>query len=398
MPAKLKHPFKKLAVFTQIIARNFAADKCKLHAAALTFITLLTLIPFLAFLFAISKGLGIQHFFQSIVIEKLAMGKQEIFLSILKYIENTKLTTLGTTGIIFLLLVVIKLLGNIEEVFNAIWEINFPRRITRKISDYLTIVILCPIFIFLTFTFTTTLSSNALVQDLLKLSFINNIYFSLIKLIPFISIWIALCIFYMFMPNTKVNLSTGIISGIIVGTIWQIFQWGYLKFQIGITRYNAIYGTFAALPVFIVWIYYSWIVILLGAELGFVFQNRRKLSQTHIDKKSSLLELNEILVVLKFMVKKFQDGKFPLKREKISRDLNIPNSKIIQIVNYLKKYSILTEKEEEIYFLKNPANINLNEVIFINKISEDDNQHLMRIIEGITNKDALNSYKLTDLV
>jgi len=398
MPAGIKSPFKRLRFFTQIVVKNFAKDKCKLHAAALTFITMLTLIPFLAFLFSISKGLGIQHFFQSIVIEKLALGKQEIFLNILKYIENTKLTTLGTTGIIFLLLTVIKLLGNIEEVFNAIWEINFPRRITRKISDYLTIVVLCPVFIFLTFTFTTTLSSNTLIQDLLKFSFINNIYFSLIKLVPFISIWSALCIFYMFMPNTKVNLSTGLISGIAAGTIWQIFQWGYLKFQIGITRYNAIYGTFAALPVFMVWIYFSWIVILLGAELGFVFQNRRKLEQVQVNKKSSLLELNEILAVLKFMVKRFQDGKFPLKREKISRDLNIPDSKVIKIINYLKEHVILTERGEEIYFLKNPANINLNEVIFINKIPEDNNQHLKEIVENITNRDALNSYRLTDLI
>ncbi|MDP8233213.1 MAG: YihY/virulence factor BrkB family protein [Candidatus Saelkia tenebricola] len=398
MANKLGRVFRKPGFFIKCIVNNFTKDKCNLHAAALTFITLLTLIPFLALLFAISKGLGIQNFLQNIVLEKLALGKQDLFLNIIKYIKNTNLTTLGTTGIIFLFLTVIRLLGSIETVFNSIWEVNAPRRITRKISDYLTVVILCPIFVFLTFTFTATISSNILVQNLLKFSFINNVYFSIIKFLPFISIWLALSIFYMFMPNKKVNLTTGLISGIIAGTIWQIFQWGYLKFQIGITRYNAIYGTFATLPIFMVWIYFSWIVILLGAELGFVFQNRRNLKNIQRDNESSLLELNDILKTLKFMVKKFQDGEFPLNHKKISGNLNIHDTKIIKIINYLKEHNILIVKEDEIYFLKNPDNIALSEIIFINTPEENNNQHLSQIIEKITNNDALNSYKLTDLI
>ena len=397
MPEKIKNFLSTIFIFFQSIVYNFKQDRCKLHAAALSFITILTLIPFLALIFAISKGLGIQNYFQDIVIHKIALGKQDIFLKILQYIENTNLKNLGTIGIAVLLLAMIRLLGSIEEVFNAVWNVESARRITRKISDYLTIVVLCPIFVFVTFTFTASLSSNALIQNLLQNDILNNVYLHFLKFLPFLSIWVALSIFYMFMPNIKVNLASGVISGIIAGTVWQIFQWAYIQFQIGITKYNAIYGTFASVPIFIVWIYFSWIVILYGAELGFVFQNRKNLKVVSKKNTDSLLEFNELYDFLKFIVKKFQDGKFPLDCELISLEFNAQKDKIARIIAYLEQHSILKKRENELYFIKNPSNIKLDEVFLPQKI-QPDNEKASQIIQGIFKIEELQKHTLTDII
>ncbi|MDP8253467.1 MAG: YihY/virulence factor BrkB family protein [Candidatus Kaelpia aquatica] len=397
MIKRIKEALKTFFLFLKSVVYNFNQDKCKLHAAALSFITILTLIPFLALIFAISKGLGIQNYFQDIVIHKIALGKQDIFLKILQYIENTNLKNLGTVGIVVLLLAMVRLLGSIEEVFNAVWNVDSARRITRKISDYLTIVVLCPIFVFVTFTFTASLSSNALIQSLLQNDLLNNVYLNFIRFLPFISIWMALSIFYMFMPNIKVNLTSGVISGIIAGTIWQIFQWAYIQFQIGITKYNAIYGTFASVPIFIVWIYFSWVVILYGAELGFVFQNRKNLKDISGKDEDSLLEFNELYNFLKFIVQRFQDGKFPLDYEIILSEFNLQKSKIVRLINYLEQHKILKKKENELYFIKNPCNIKLTEVFLPQEIHSDSKQ-ATQIMQGILNREELQKHTLTDII
>lgn len=397
MPLAPLNKFKNSVIFLKQIWENFSNDRCKLYAASLTFITSLTLIPFLAFLLAISKGLGIQEFIQPLLIKKLALGKQEIFLKILEYIQNTNLKTLGTGGILFLLLAVMRLLGSIEEVFNIIWKVKTPRRITRKISDYFTIVILCPLFIFLAISITASLSSEAIVQKFLKFSLIGGFYLYFIKLLPFLTVWLAFCIFYMFMPNTKVNLSAGILSGIVCGTIWQIFYWTYLKFQIGVTKYNAIYGTFASLPIFLIWIYFSWSLILLGAELSFTFQNRKKLHLIPKGKVSALFGIQELLEILRRIVTEFQEGRFPLREEKLLQNQNLDPLKVDGVLKLLLETKILVQKEEEFYFTKNPSQILLKEVISPRTFLSQE-ERLTQILKNIINQDVLESYSLVDLL
>jgi len=216
----------KIIIFLYWVWKKFEEDKCKLYAGALTFVTLLTLVPFLAFIFAISKGLGISEYIRQIVLTKLVLGRQEILLKIIEYVQNTDLTTLGTTGVVFLILVILKLLGSMEEVFNKIWGVKSPRRITRKLSDYLTIVVLCPIFIFLTVTIPMSLKSAIFMEKFLSHGILNDVYLTFIKFLPYLFSWAALSIFYMFMPNTKVNLSAGLLAALISGSIWQLIYWG----------------------------------------------------------------------------------------------------------------------------------------------------------------------------
>ncbi|MDD5614236.1 MAG: YihY/virulence factor BrkB family protein [Candidatus Omnitrophica bacterium] len=397
MNKKARAFFRKPVLFLKNTIYYFEKDSCKLHAAALSFITILTLIPFLALIFAISKGLGIQSYLQDIIIQKITLGKQEIVLNILQYIENTNLKNLGTIGIVFLLLTAIRLLGTIEAVFNSIWDVKAQRRITRKISDYMTVVFLCPIFIFITFTFTgIALSSSSIFQNLLKHSVISSAYIYFMRLLPFLSIWVALSIFYMFMPNTKVKLSSGLLSGIIAGTIWQIFQWAYIEFQIGITRYNAIYGTFATIPVFFVWVYLNWVLILFGAELGYVFQNRKHIKQLGIkDKDDSLLELNELYGILRFLVGNFNSGKFPLIYEEIILKSGFEKSKIVRVIDYLNIRKVIIKRDGEIFFVKNPCSIKLIDVIPYREENSDEKSS--KIFNRIINRDELDSYTLADI-
>ncbi|RKY36773.1 MAG: ribonuclease BN [Candidatus Omnitrophota bacterium] len=384
----------KIIIFLYWVWKKFEEDKCKLYAGALTFVTLLTLVPFLAFIFAISKGLGISEYIRQIVLTKLVLGRQEILLKIIEYIQNTDLTTLGTTGVVFLILVVLKLLGSMEEVFNKIWGVKSPRRITRKLSDYLTIVVLCPIFIFLTVTIPMSLKSAIFMEKFLSHGILNDVYLTFIKFLPYLFSWAALSIFYMFMPNTKVNLSAGLLAALISGSIWQLIYWGYLKFQFGVARYNAIYGTFASLPLFMVWLYISWIVILWGAEFAYIFQNRKKYFRL-TEGKDSILEVVNLLTVLKLLVYKFNQGKFPIIRETLSSELPYSPPVIERIINHLIEKNVLLEKEGELYWIKNPSTISLKEVFCSSLKSEEEAE--VETLNLIFKWDSLERMKISDL-
>lgn len=382
----------KIIVFLYWVWKKFEEDKCKLYAGALTFVSLLTLVPFLAFIFAISKGLGISEYIRQIVLTKLALGKQEIFLKIIEYVRNTDLTTLGTTGVIFLILVVLRLLGSTEEVFNKIWGVKRPRRITRKLSDYLTVVVLCPIFIFLTFTIPVSLKTATFLQRFLSHGILNQLYLTGIKFLPYLFSWLALSIFYMFMPNTKVTLGAGLLAGLISGGMWQLTYWAYLKFQFGVARYNAIYGTFASLPLFMVWVYVSWMIILWGAEFAYVFQNRRKYFKL-AEGKDSILEVTTVLAVLKSLVHKFNQGKFPITKEALCAELSYSFPVLERVINYLIDKNILLEKEGELYWVRNPAKISLKEIFYSPSNLEEGEE---KIINQIFNLENLEKIKVSD--
>lgn len=385
----------KIFLLLYWVWKKFEDDKCKLYAGALTFVTLLTLVPFLAFIFAISKGLGISEYIRQIVLTRLVLGKQEILLKIIEYIQNTDVTTLGTTGVIFFILVILRLLGSTEEVFNKIWRVKSPRRITRKLSDYLTIVVLCPIFIFLTVTIPVSLGSSTLVAKFFSQGVLNQIYLHFVKILPYLFSWIALSIFYMFMPNTKVNLGAGLLAALISGSAWQFIYWIYLKFQIGVSRYNAIYGTFASLPLLMVWLYTSWLVILWGAEFAYIFQHRKKYFRL-AHGKDSILELNNLLTVLKSLVNQFNQGKFPVTREKIISTLSYSPQSIERIINFLIDKKVLVEKEGQLFWVKSPSVISLSDVFLTPHKPHEEIP--AKVLDKIFNIEVLKTLKISDLI
>ena len=254
-----------------LVGEGFTRNRLLLWASALTSATMLSIVPLLAFMFALLKGLGVQARLEALIVGQLAAGSQETITRILDYINKVNVGSLGAIGLVLLILLAVLVLDNVESAFNVIWSIPRRRALARKYADYLTLLVMAPIFLLLALSLTATLKSM-IVVTWVKFYF-GPAVMMLLRLAPFVAVWVALVFLFMFMPNARVRFWPALAAGVLTGTVWQAMQWVYITFQVGVSRYNAIYGTLAQLPVMLVWIFISWVIVLFGAELNFALQN-----------------------------------------------------------------------------------------------------------------------------
>jgi membrane protein len=349
--SRTKYFFIKQLRILILATRGFTKDKCTLSASALTFYSVLSIVPVVAMAFGIAKGFGFQKLLEKELLKKF-QGQEEVMNRVVAFahslLENTKGHLIASFGILFLLWTVIKLLSQIERSFNDIWEVKSPRTYGRKFSDYLSIMLISPILFILSSSVTVFITTQITVitQKVSLIGMFSPIIFFMVKLIPYGLIWILFIFIYMLMPNTKVNFSSGLIAGIIAGTIYQVAQWAYITFQVGMARYNAIYGSFAALPLFLIWIQLSWLIVLFGAEISFAYQyvdtydfepDRRYISPAF----KKLLSLQ----VSRLIISTFLKADPPLSAISISKTLEIPIRLVEQILKELVEAGILSDTE-----------------------------------------------------
>ncbi len=368
----LKSYLKSFWSWFQYVLKSFQADQCLIRASALTYVTALSIVPFLAVAFSISKGFGFQNtLYIKEFLLKLSAGREELVEHIINYINRTEVGTLGAVGVVILLFTVFTLLGTVEQTFNTIWGVRFQRSIVRKFSDYLSVTLVCPLLILVAISFTATLESSSLLQSILSYSVFSYMHLAFLKVMPFVLVGLAFFFMYVFMPNTKVNLLSTLGGAIIAGVLWQTFQKTFISYQIGVSKYNAIYGSFAQVPLFLIWLYLSWIIILFGAELSFGLQNFRS-SSTKDELGLFDLELKEkvALTIMSFLVKNFQENTKMLQPEDLARKLNSPLKIINQILFVLYETDFIVKVsnngQEGIALLRSPNSYTCIE--FIRKI------------------------------
>jgi membrane protein len=255
-------------------AQGFVKDDCFTVASALSFDFLLSVIPVLAVAFGIAKGFGLQHRLEEVVLQYF-YDQPDLANRIISFayswLSQTQGGVIAGIGVLTLFWTVLRLIGNIEDHLNKIWHVSQGRSFWTRLRDYAAILFFCPIFfslsssltIFITTQFTLAAKHN------IFFSALSPFVFFLFRLIPYVFSWLLFTFFYLFIPNTKVSLKAGIIAGILAGTAYQIIQWLYILFQIGVSSYGAIYGGFAAVPLFLVWLYISWMISLAGAEVAY---------------------------------------------------------------------------------------------------------------------------------
>jgi membrane protein len=356
--------------------RGFDEDKCFSRAASLTFNTLLSIVPVVAILFGVAKGFGFESMLKRELFEKFpGEAQQEILRKVFGFAESllevTKGGIIAGIGMVILFWSVINVLSHIETALNDIWEIKESRTWGRKFSDYLAVMLLSPLLILMsgsTQVFITT-QFTQLANEIKLLGFISPIIFLGLKLIPYLLIWILFTIIYVLMPNTKVNLKAGFVAGIIAGTIFQVVQWAYISFQVGTARYNAIYGSFAALPLFLMWVQISWWVVLFGAELSFANQNVDTYEyEPDSNKVSPAFKKVLTLQIAHLLVKNFAKGERPLTDTEISHQLKIPIRLVHNILYDLIESRVIaqTTTEEDQKFGYQPArDINILTIKFV---------------------------------
>jgi len=315
----------------------FLADQCILRAAALTYVTALSIVPLLAVVFSISKGFGFYNtdYIKNILLE-LSAGREVVVEHLISYIHGTDVATLGAVGLILLLVTVFSLISNIEQSLNVIWGASYSRTLRRKFTDYLSVILICPFLVILAFSFSATMESSQLVQNLLSIYVLNSLYWFLFKIFPFISVVVALFLFYKLLPNTYIKFKSAFLGAFVASLFWQILQSVFLSYQIGVSKYNAIYGSFAQVPLFLIWLFLCWIIVLLGAEIGSTAENHEnvqeynKLGRFNIETKEKLG-----LATMLLLTRNFQHSESMLDIHELSRELQAPLKLVNQIMRVL---------------------------------------------------------------
>jgi membrane protein len=263
--------------FVWCCLRDFLRNQCTQQASALTYTTLMSLVPVLAVMFAFAKGMGAHEKIRGALENNANIPPyaNEAIVRLLDAVEKVNFATIGAIGSVLLLWTVINTMSQVEGSFNRIWRVAAPRTWVRRFQAYLSIVLVVPIFMLAAASVTPAVKTTA-VHDFLTTHL--GVFYPVVRvgisLLGMSSVIIGLSLLYMFMPNTRVKAWSALAGGLVAGASWYAMNSAFISFQIGVAKNNAIYGTFAAIPFFLLWVYAGWIIVLAGAEFCYVFQNR----------------------------------------------------------------------------------------------------------------------------
>ena len=350
------HPIKALFIrYLRVIllaSRGFLNDHCQKTASVLTYYSLLNVVPVVAVAFAIAKGFGLEKLIENQILQmaEKANWQADITTQIIsfshKLLDQARGGLIAGIGVALLFWTVISILGKIEESLNDIWEVKKSRTLVRKFGDYIAMMVFSPVLFVISSSATVLVASQVkvIVNKIALLGVFSKVIFFLLNLLPYVSIWVLLTMLYLVMPNTKIPIRSAILGGITAGTITQIVQWIYIKFQIGAASYGAIYGSFAALPLFLAMVQMSWMIVLFGAEIAHANEHHETFGfhpnyfQISVSSKKLLM-----LRIFHLLTKKFSLGEKPLTAHQIGHTLEIPVRLVGQLLHELTDVGLVVE-------------------------------------------------------
>lgn len=344
-------PLKYLRILL-LAGLGFWKDHCQKNASMLTYYSLLNIVPLIAVAFGIAKGFGLEKIIEKQIVQIAtranwqADATEQILQFSRSMLEHVKGGVIAGIGVLMLFWTVISILGKIESSLNTIWDIQKTRPLVRKFTDYITLIAFAPILFVISSSATVLVASHlkAIMNKIALLGVFSSVILFLLNLLPYVSIWVLLTLLYIVLPNTKVPIRSGLLGALAAGTVFQIIQWIYIKFQIGITKYGAIYGSFAALPLFLIWVQTSWMIILFGAEIAHANEHYETFG-FHPDYSRISPSSKKLLILRIFhlLVEKFAKGEKPLALKQISNTLQIPLRLVRQLLNELLEAGLVVE-------------------------------------------------------
>lgn len=258
------------------LAGDIVEGQLTLRAMSLVYTTLLSLVPLLAIGFSVLKGFGVHNQVEPMLLGLLEpLGEQgvEITETIIGFVDNVQVGVLGFVGLLLLFYTVVSLLEKVERAFNHIWHVPSERPLSQKMRDYLALVVLGPVAVILALGATSSLLATAFIRDVATFGPAGEVLALVGQLAPLLVISITFTFLYMFIPNTRVRFLPALAGGLAAGLTWMVIGWGFASFMAGSVRYAAIYSAFAALILFMIWLYVVWLIVLLGCSVTFYAQN-----------------------------------------------------------------------------------------------------------------------------
>ena len=335
---------KTLTTFIRAVWEDISQKRLIGTASNLTYSTLLAFVPIMAVVFAIARGFGYSIYIEEWFRESLSSQPESadtIIGFVNSYLIHTKKGLFLGIGLLFMLWTTLMLISNIESAFNDIWQVKRPRSIFRTITDYVALLFFIPIVIVISSGL--SILAAALNHQLKDIIVLGPLMSFTLKLSPYLLLSIAFTALYVFMPNTKVKLRSAILPGFIAGISMQLFQSIYIDSQIWISNYNAIYGSFAIIPFFLLWLQTSWIICLVGAELSYTRQNSEDFRCNILSEPSFASKVEVSWNIIQLIKQRYDKAEKAITAEEIKKEINISMRNINNLLYDLERAHVIAE-------------------------------------------------------
>ena len=366
-PQELSNQKRKGYTVLKVISlaiKRYREDNLQRNASALTYSTFLSLIPLLAVLLAIAKGFGFRTIVESQLFQYFP-GQRDILNKIFEFVDSYMQHThegwfLGF-GLLLLFYTVYSLVGNIENTFNMIWQVPRGRSVGRRFTDYFSAFLLIPVF--LVCSSGISIWTSAVMDTLLEYQVIGPVYKLWGSIAPLLINILLFTALYLFMPNTKVQFKHALYGGIFAAIGFQIFQYLYINGQMWVSRYNAIYGSFALLPLLLLWMQLSWVICLIGAEIAYAGQNVQNYEYERDSKNISRRYLDFVTLVIAYLIiKRFENGETPYTDIEISAHYKIPIRLTKRVLYLLVDIGLVNEMKNEAQYANYQPAMDINQI------------------------------------
>lgn len=345
---KYKSFFVRSLRLINVVLQEVAEGQLTLRAMSLVYTTLLTIVPVLAISFSVLKAFGVHYdIVVPYLLEFLApLGEkgEEITAKVADLMGNIKVGVLGSFGLAMLIYTVLSVIQKVESAFNYIWMVKRARSLKRRFSDYTSILLVGPVLMFSAAGLTASFMSHTVVQTFMTIEFFGPIFYLTAKIMPYIIISGMFTFLYVFLPNTKVNFKSALFGGVFAGILWQTAGWGFTYFVVSSTHYTAIYSGMAILVMFMIWLYISWLILLVGAQVSFYHQYPRSLSMKKEAFHLSNRLRERIAILIMYLISyDYYHSKHSWTLNSLAGRLNLPVDAIHGIITLLEQNDLLLE-------------------------------------------------------
>lgn len=357
-----------------VVVEGFSRHQLLMRARALTYYAVLALVPLLAIAMAIVGAFGVDSNLAELAVERVAAGSPEAKARILELVGAVNFGALGTVGAGFLLGTTVLGLVSVERNLNAIWEVDRPRGWERRIPDYFAVLLVAPLLLAVAISVGTSLRSDAVVSYLLEIPGFEQVYRLGLRQVPIVLTSLGFSLLYWFLPNTRVRFLSALLGGVVAGSGFSAAEWAYVTFNIGVSRSNALFGTLAALPLLLVWIYVSWVIVLAGAEVAVAHQRLGPLRRAHRVREVNAADRESIgLAVAAEAARAFRAGEGPVAVDDLCDRLDAPGGVVRELVGDLARAGILgpTAEEDRVQLARAAEGIALSDLLHILRGSRD---------------------------
>jgi membrane protein len=334
-----------------LVIRDLVDGQLTLRAMSLVYTTLLSLVPFIAISFSVLKGFGVQNQIEPMLLNFLAPLEErgvEITNRIIEFVNNMKAGVLGSVGLVLLLYTAVSLLQKIERSFNFTWQVSEGRPFAQRFSDYISVILVGPVLIFTALGITASVASFSLIQQLMQIQAIGILFEAISRFIPYILVIVTFTFLYMLIPNTKVHFKSALVGGLVAGIMWQSAGWIFTSFVVNSTKYMAIYTVFASLIIFMIWLYVSWLILLIGCGISFYYQHpeHRRL-HTRATRLSNRVQEKLSIAIMALVGKSYYAKGPPCNAQQLTIQLGIGAAACNKVIDALLEAKLLIKTVDD---------------------------------------------------